>query len=40
MGEVMSQVVTTNHEKSAEVIVANVGKKKKKSAVGEGPNFI
>ena len=38
MGEVMSQVVTTNREKSAEVIVANMGKKK--SAVGEGPNFI
>lgn len=29
MGEVMSQVVITNHEKSAEVIVANMGKEKK-----------
>lgn len=34
----ISQVVTTNREKSADVIVADKVKKKK-SAVGEGLNF-
>lgn len=34
MGEVMSQVVTTNREKSAEVIVANMGKKNRQLVKG------